>query len=134
MPAGAETPVSEQIDKMPAAVRPIVRAARQAVKVAAPTAMEISYRSEPPRSRSAMWKIVRYSADGTNVVGIGTFSTYATIFFYRGRELNNKAGLLQGSGKDSRFLRLHSARDAQAPAVKQLLREAFKLAGLGEEA
>lgn len=133
MPAAAATPVSEHFEKMPAKVRPIVQAARHAVKAAGPKAEEISYRSQPPRSASAMWKIVRYSVDGSNVVGIGTFATYATIFFYRGRELNNKAGLLEGSGKDSRFLRLRTAAEAEAPPLKQLLREAFKLGGVPGE-
>ncbi|HEY0493415.1 MAG TPA: DUF1801 domain-containing protein [Candidatus Dormibacteraeota bacterium] len=117
---------------MPAKVRPIVQAARKAVKAAGARAAEITYPSQPPRSASAMWKIVRYKVDGSNVVGIGTFATYATIFFYRGRELNDRAGLLEGSGKDSRFLRLRSTGDLEAPAVRQLLREAFKLGGAAE--
>jgi hypothetical protein len=129
MPTAAETPVSEHLEKMPASVRSIVQAARKAVKAAGAKSREIGYRSQPPRSASAMWKIVRYQVDGSNVVGIGTFATYATIFFYRGRELNNKAGLLEGSGKDSRFLRLRTPGEAEAPAVKQLLQQAFKLGG-----
>ncbi len=133
MPTAAETPVSEHLEKMPASVRSIVQAARRAVKAAGPKSREIGYRSRPPRSASAMWKIVRYDVDGSNVVGIGTFATYATIFFYRGRELNNKVGLLEGSGKDSRFLRLRAAGDAEAPAVKQLLRQAFKLGPVAGE-
>jgi len=131
--AAAEISVAEHLGKMPAKVRPIFQAARKAVKAAGPKATEISYRGQPPRSASAMWKIVRYEVDGSNVAGIGTFASYATIFFYRGRELNNKAGLLQGSGKDSRFLRLRTPAEAEAPAVKQLLREAFKLGGLPGE-
>lgn len=76
-----------------------------------------------------MWKIARYEVGGFDVVGIGAFTNYATIFFYRGRELSDKTGLLEGSGRDSRFLRLRAPGDAEAPAVKQLLREAFKLGG-----
>ena len=133
MAAAKGVPVSEHLGKMPARVRPIVLAARKAVKAAGPKAEEISYRSQPPRSARAMWKIVRYSVDGSNVVGIGTFATYSTIFFYRGRELNDKAGLLEGSGKDSRFLRLRTPGEAAAPAVKQLLRQAFKLGGATAE-
>jgi hypothetical protein len=129
MPTAARTPVSEHLEKMPASVRSIVQAARKAVKAAGPESREIGYRSQPPRSASAMWKIVRYEVEGSNVLGIGTFATYATIFFYRGRELNDKAGLLEGSGKDSRFLRLRTPGEAAAPAVKQLLRDAFKLGG-----
>ncbi len=65
--------VSDHIKKVPPAVRPIVQAARRTVKAAAPTADEISYQSQPPRSSTYMWKIVRYTVGGKNVVGIGTF-------------------------------------------------------------
>jgi hypothetical protein len=129
MTATDKIPVSEHIKKIPPAVRPTVQAARRSVRAAAPKAEEISYQSQPPRSSSYMWKIVRYAVDGENVVGIGTFPRHSTLFFYRGRELDDGSGLLEGSGKDSRFITLRAPADAERPAVKQLLRKAFKLAG-----
>jgi hypothetical protein len=129
MTATDKIQVSEHIKKIPPAVRPTVQAARRTVKAVAPAADEISYQSQPPRSSSYMWKIVRYAVDGENVVGIGTFPRHSTLFFYRGRELDDGSGLLEGSGKDSRFITLRSPADAERPAVKQLLRKAFKLAG-----
>jgi hypothetical protein len=127
--ASNDIPVSEHIKKVPPAVRPIVQAARRSVKAVAPTADEISYQSQPPRSSSYMWKLVRYAVDGQNVVGIGTFPRHSTLFFYRGRELDDGSGLLEGSGKDSRFIKLRTPGDAERPAVKRLLRKAFKLGG-----
>jgi hypothetical protein len=129
MAATDKIPVSEHIKKIPPAVRPIVQAARRTVKAVAPTADEISYQSEPPRSSTYMWKIVRYAVDGANVVGIGTFAKHSTMFFYRGRELDDGSGLLEGSGKDSRFITLRTPADAERPAVKQLVKKAFKLGG-----
>jgi hypothetical protein len=129
MAASNDILVSEHINKVPPTVRPIVQAARRTVKAVAPTADEISYRSQPPRSSSYMWKIVRYAVDGENVVGIGTFPRHSMLFFYRGRELDDGSGLLEGSGKDSRFIKLRTPGDAERPAVKQLLRKAFKLGG-----
>ena len=129
MAATNAIPVSDHIKKIPPAVRPIVQAARRSVRAAAPTAEEISYQSQPPRSSSYMWKIVRYAVGGKNVVGIGTFPRHSTMFFYRGRELDDGSGLLEGSGKDSRFVTLHAPVDAERPAVKQLLKKAFKLGG-----
>ena len=124
-----QIPLAEQLDRIPAKTRPIVKAAIKTVKQVAPKADEIAYKSEPPRSKSAMWKIVRYAENGANVVGIGTFSNYAAIFFYRGRELDDGSGLLQGRGKDSRFITLNTPADAEKPSVKRLVRKAFKLAG-----
>lgn len=129
MAATEEIPVSDHIKELPATVRPIVQAARRTVKAVAPKADEISYRSQPPRSNTYMWKIVRYAVNGNNVVGIGTFPGHSTLFFYRGRELDDGSGLLEGSGKDSRFITLRAPADAERPAVKRLVRKAFKLGG-----
>jgi hypothetical protein len=129
----ASITVSEQVKKLPPVVRPIVLAARRTVTAVAPDAVEVSYQSEPPRSKSFMWKIVRYTVDGKNVLGIGTFSTYSTVFFYRGREVDDGRGRLQGSGKDSRFITLGSAADADRPAFKQLVRKAFRLGGAAKQ-
>jgi hypothetical protein len=119
---------AEQLTKVPAAVRPIVEAAIHTVRAAAPTAEEIPYRMAQPRSKSMMWKLVRYAVDGDPVVGVGTFTNHSAMFFYRGRELDDPSGLLQGSGKDTRFVTLRSAADAEMPAVRRLVRAAFKLA------
>ncbi len=121
------TTVSEQVKRIPSAVRPTVQAARRTVKSLAPKAKEIAYQSEPPRSKSAMWKIVRYVVDDEPVVAIGTFPTYATMFFYRGREIDDESGLLEGSGKALRFTRLRTPADAARPDVRRLVRKAFAL-------
>ena len=119
--------VSASLKEVPAAVRPTVKAAIKAVRNVAPQATEIPYQMEAPRSERAMWKIARYAVDGENVVGVGTFPRHSTIFFYRGRELDDGSGLLQGTGKDTRFVTLRSPADVEKPAVKKLLRNAFQL-------
>jgi hypothetical protein len=119
--------VSTRLKKVPAAVRPTVEAAIKAVRNAAPNAEEIPYEMEAPRSERMMWKIVRYRVAGANVVGVGTFPRHSTIFFYRGRELDDGDGLLQGTGKDSRFVTLRTPADAGSAKVKKLLRKAFQL-------
>ena len=128
MSAAALITVTEQLRRIPATVRPTVRAARRTVRTIAPRATEAAYRSRPPRSKSAMWKLLRYSVDDEPVLAIGTFPTYATLFFYRGRELEDATGLLEGSGPDLRFLRLHKPVDAARADVKRLVRNAFRTA------
>jgi len=114
---------------LPAGVRPIVRAAIKSVREAAPGATEIPYKMARPSSSRMMWKLVRYAVEGHNVVGVGTFSDHSTIFFYRGRELDGGKGLLQGSGKDTRFLSLRTPADASSATLKRLLRKAFRQGG-----
>jgi hypothetical protein len=132
MPKAAEISVSEQLKKVPPEVRPTVVAARRMVKVEAPSAREIAYRAGPPRSISMMWKLARYAVGASNVVGIGTFTKHSALFFYRGRELDDGSGLLQGAGKDARFITLRTPADVDRPAVKRLVRKAFRLASTSQ--
>src|SRR5215472_8885518 len=111
--------------EIPTAVRPIVEAAVETIHEVAPQAQQIDYDMAAPRSKSMVWKLVRYAVDGKNVVGVGTLTGHSMVFFYRGRELDDDSGLLQGGGKEMRFIKLTSAADATRPAVKQLLRKAF---------
>jgi hypothetical protein len=128
--AADQVTVRDHLTRLPSAVRPTVEAARRVVKEVGPKSTEIAYQGGPLRSKSFMWKIARYALDGKNVVGIGTFSDHSTLFFYRGRELDDGTGLLEGSGKDSRFVTLRSPADVERPAVKRLLQRAFKLGGV----
>jgi hypothetical protein len=128
MPKAAGISRSDALRSVPPAMKPTIEAARRVVRAAAKNASEIAYRSQPPHSTSSMWKLFRYAIDGGNVVGIGTFADHSTLFFYRGRELDDGSGLLQGRGKDARFISLRTAVDAERPEVKRLLRRAFDLA------
>jgi Domain of unknown function (DU1801) len=134
METHVEVSISESMRKLPPAVRRMVQATRRAVKSAFPKAHEVAYRSQPPRSKSAMWKLVRYVVDGQSayVVAIGAFSDHVSLFFPRGRELDDgPAGLLEGTGKQFRFIRLRVPADAGRPAVKRMLRKAFNLPSQG---
>lgn len=124
----AQVSVSEQFKLVTPAVRPIVLAARKLIRDIAPSAQEITSQSKPPRAKTYMWKIVRYAVDGEDVVGIGTFTKHSALIFYRGRELDDGTGLLEGSGKDSRFITLREPADLAQPAVKRIVQKAFKLA------
>jgi len=125
MPASSET--TELLKKIPRATRPTVQAARRMVKAAAPKAREVAYQSKAPRSSRTMWKLVRYRLDDAYVAAIGTFPDHVSLFFPRGRELDDGSGLLQGGGKDFRFVTLRSPAEAARPAVKRLVRKAFAL-------
>ncbi|MFI4972557.1 MAG: DUF1801 domain-containing protein [Hyphomicrobiales bacterium] len=115
--------------EVPQAVRPTLQAARRTIKAVAPAAVEVAYQGAAPRSRTFMWKIARYTVDGANVVGIGTYPGHSNLFFYRGRELDDGSGLLEGGGKEMRFITLRAPADAGRPAVKQMVRKAFALRG-----
>jgi hypothetical protein len=122
-------PMPARVANVAPAARPIVRAAIETIRDVAPdSADEVEYEMDAPRSTRMMWKLVRYRAGGENVLGVGTFADHSTMFFYRGRELDAGKGVLQGSGKDTRFVTLRSAADAKSVAIRKLIREAFRLA------
>lgn len=110
---------------VPAAVRPILDAARRTVRKVAREAEEIPCQSQKPRSPSMMWKLVRYAVDGEVVVTLGTFTRHASMFFARGSEIADEAGLLQGTGKALRYITLRTPDDAKGAAVEETLRAAF---------
>ena len=119
---------------LPAAVSPLIEAARRAVRAVAPGAVEAACRSQKPRSPSMMWKLVRYTVEGDVVLTIGTFTRHASMFFARGAELEDDTGLLEGSGKALRYITLRTPADAKSAAVKAILRNAFDLAEASEGA
>jgi hypothetical protein len=127
VPSAKQITLSEQLKKLSPSVRAIVQAARRTVKAAAPDAQEIASQKGPPRSSSYMWKLIRYAVEGQDIVGIGAFTGHASLVVYRGRELDDGSGLLQGGGKDARFITLRASADAERPAVARLVRQAFKL-------
>ena len=114
--------------KLPAATAPTLEATRKMVRSVAPKAEEISYQMKQPASSRTMWKLYRYAVDGENVVGIGTFPDHANLYFYRGVDLDDGTGLLQGGGKLMRSITLRKPADAERAEVKSLVRKAFQMA------
>jgi hypothetical protein len=118
--SSAAIPVSEYAKGFPPPVRAIMSAARATVKSVAPKAKETAYRGWPTRY---------FDADGAPVVAVGGYARYAAIFFMRARELDDRDGLLEGTGANLRHVKLRSVADARRPALKRLVRRAFKLGG-----
>lgn len=124
---GALITMADHLRAIPAELRPTVRAARLLVRSIAPKADEIAYQSQRSEWASMILHLARYSVEGKNVVGIGVFRKHGALYFYRGTELQDAGGLLEGGGKRMRSIRLLAPADVARPAVKQLVRSAFAL-------
>jgi hypothetical protein len=70
----------------------------------------------------------RVIADG--ICNIGVFARHVTLGFPRGRDLNDTAGLLMGTGKAMRHIRLLKLSDLDRAEIRRFLRQARKNAGL----
>ena len=70
----------------------------------------------------------RVIADG--ICNIGVFARHVTLAFPRGIELDDPRGILQGTGKAMRHVRLNRLSDLDQPHIRRYLRQARKHAGL----
>ena len=53
-------------------------------------------------------------------------ATHVNVGFYRGAELPDPAGLLQGTGKRMRHVKLRLAGDVDAAALRELIAAAYR--------
>lgn len=56
---------------------------------------------------------------------VGVFRAHASVGFFHGAELQDPTGLLEGSGKRMRHVKLKPGRDVDAPALEALIRAAY---------
>ncbi len=61
------------------------------------------------------------------VCAISPHKAHVSLHFWRGRELHDPEGLLQGTGKKLMHVKIRSLEDIKADAVKALVKEAFEL-------
>jgi hypothetical protein len=69
---------------------------------------------------------------GDTVCMIGAYSAHVNLGFNQGAELEDPQGLLQGTGKKIRHVKIKTAADLSHPGIRDLLREAWEHAGLSE--
>ena len=78
------------------------------------------------------WSVARY-ADGAELVAIGPLKNYCNLFFAQGAHLPNSDGLLEGTGKGIRHIKVRSLDTIPVGAIKKLMREAKKYAKANPE-
>ncbi len=57
---------------------------------------------------------------------VDAFSTHANVGFFRGAELDDPAGLLEGTGKRMRHVKLRWGRPVDAVALDRLINAAYR--------
>jgi len=72
------------------------------------------------------WKIPSFDSNGT-VCGFMTGKEHVTFIFLRGVALPDPEGLLEGTGKSVRHVKVRTVADVKRPALKKLIAEAAKL-------
>ena len=72
------------------------------------------------------WKIPSFDSNGT-VCGFMTGKEHVTFIFLRGAALPDPEGLLEGTGKSVRHVKVRTVEDLKRLALKKLIVEAAKL-------
>ena len=109
------TNVDEYVASLPAEHAAIVSELRGIVKKAAPKASE-AYK----------WAQPVYEANGP-MVWIKAYSKYVNIGFWRGTEMQDKHGLLDGDGDRMRHVKLTTVKDIKKGALTDYIKQAIKL-------
>jgi hypothetical protein len=79
------------------------------------------------------WKVILCSVDGTMKRGICAISPqrqYVNLIFYRGADIDDPDGILEGDGKKVRHIKITDAARMQRPEIEHLIKTA---AGLAEQ-
>ena len=118
--ADAEKQLKGFIDKFDSKHQAVIRAARKALRKRFPTATELVY-------DNYNFFVIGYAPTerpSDSIISIAAAANGVGLCFIRGASLADPAGILQGSGKQTRFLRLPSSNILEKPEVQALLTQA----------
>jgi hypothetical protein len=117
--------MSSELGQFLAPYNPVVQdlasALRGLIRAVMPQAIE---QLDPPAH------LIGYGVDRTYkglICGITLHAAHINLMFARGAELPDPEGLLVGTGKRARHVKIRQAADLENPAVRTLLRAALRL-------
>jgi len=103
----------------PAEVQPLIRQARSLILSVMPDTVEQLDPSIP---------MIAYGIDRTYrglICSITIFKSYINIMLAQGASLADPQGILKGSGKKARHIRISAPSDLEDPGVKEMLQAAL---------
>ena len=121
---GSQTQVASFIAKFGAKDQQLIRAVRRAVRKRLPTANELVY-------DNYNFFVIGYSSTerpSDAIISIAARANGVGLCFIHGARLPDPGRILQGSGNQTRFIRLESASDLARPDLEALVAAAVKQA------
>ena len=116
---GTESSVEEILEKSSPQIRELAERLRELIHEAAPEAEERVQKG---------WGTISYIHDGIFCY-IQPQRKWVNFGFYRGVELSDPDGLLEGAGKALRHIKVKKPEDIKVDAFKALVGEAFRIGG-----
>ena len=111
----ATKPVDTYLAALPAAQQQIASSLREIIRKAAPNLEE-----------GMKWNVPCYSPSA-NVCAIIAYKNHVNLAFYRGSELTDREGRLEGTGKGMRHVKVRTQREIRKKALAALIKAAAKL-------
>lgn len=122
--ASSKRQLATILSGLPPAMEKLARAVLPKMRARLPGAVEMVY-----DKKNAL--VIGFCADeraSSAIHSIAVYRNWINLYFFEGGSLPDPEGLLQGSGRMVRSIRLTSAADLDRPAVKALMAEALKRA------
>lgn len=126
-PGRERTPEAElrsYIDRLDPKIQKLARSVRAAVRKRLPTAHELAYDYKT-------FLVIAYSPTDRAIDGIASIAARpdgVRLYLMRGPQLPDPKGLLQGTGKQARFVRVEAASQLAQPDMRALLSAAIDAA------
>jgi hypothetical protein len=118
---GKETEVRALLQAFPPEVRAVALRARELLATEMPDAVE---------QVKAGWKVIQYGATAKlkdQIIVIQPQATWVNLGFAHGAELPDPTGLLEGSGKGIRHVKLRTLKEVERPQVRALVKAELRL-------
>lgn len=115
MPTPSADPFEDFLGGYPAEIQAIAQAARSLIRELLPGALEMV---DPPSKIVAYGTSHRYAG---LVCAIAPYRGHVNLMLSRGASLPDPHGLLSGTGKKARHIRLLQPADLQRPGVRELI-------------
>jgi hypothetical protein len=74
------------------------------------------------------WGFPCYTADGKCICGFMAMKDTVNLVLYQGANLDDPSGLIEGTGKSMRHVKLRGLKDVRKPAFAKFIQESIRLA------
>jgi hypothetical protein len=79
----------------------------------------------PQLSEDVKWHVPVYSLGTTPIVSVEGFKAHVNLKFFKGAELEDRAGILEGTGKGIRHAKFRSPEDVDEAEIRGLIDQAL---------
>ena len=83
---------------------------------------------------SIKWNALCFFKGDRPFVGIMPYKKYISVIFDRGSEMTDELGVLEGSGKQMRHIKIHTMDEIKQKKVVQYIRNSYSVTGRRQKA